>query len=1137
MTGRNKWLLTLFLGVLLAAAGAVRASRDHSSHQRAGLVPGLTPEQRVQTVVDAYTEQLNLPVGQVTISLHASVTSGNAAQLAAEIAQKTRLMAFAQPPVEDSPSLFVTFSLPDNADWLDLDPTIPELELLLASDVLLPGRQVFLLEWQSTISTEDGQPLPAELSFLAAGFDSLAVFDEVDGVVHDSIMSLPALDMTEPFSAPEQIYLPYIGYQSMPAELVGDLSQTGPSAPNEPAYAETPTHYDMGKQAAELAGQDPLYIEMADQKIVSQIADGDVAEDDWVWSDSVEIISIPLTPLLTIDFEESDARLLRHFYDPDSQQGLEWKGWFRGLVLLSIPEFYYEGEPIRFIKELDGERYPSALDWGRDQHADGLDWEAAIEMYDYHISSKELAYRWAGHVVHLIQDMAQPDHPRLRPHAGLPDPDQGLNRKVGYEELWKELSGQWTVPAVPGCPFNLVGQTLDDFFNSMAIQSIEQSSWWEDEYKSPNGDELSLGLTNMGAFKWVLLAAGGHYDPQLWFIVSYKIPVRPTISLAAPEDFRTMGELLIPEAVGCSAALLRFYYDIVNHPPYVQQVIVRQPGAGFPDDIAYQARWEDRTEIETLFDPSSRRTMTVTKLIDRQLVTDHDQPLQDNALATIEIHFGPNAAEHGGAGKEVDEDSVQVEIGNLEVTKIFFGRIEDDGPLIWKGEFIPDPLTADLLAVTIQAGDLHKHFAGRASDGSVLDSNPQTPAKAKPPGPSYEWSGYEPGADQNHFIFHKFKISHHETVAFLNEDADAILAESTALLRAIDGDGDVACPLRLVRDEDVSMFTFSDGIIDTRDEQETLLDMPGNAKVVAQINYCYPTFNTSIVGCAERPGDSFIVEFRATYPWDGVLWAHAFGLNQGLSQCTSGCQMHRLMNYYILSSNRIIDAAECAGFLAPRPTSALAEFAPLSLGQQHLASDLPVEDFVRRFYINGIPYHQARRYGPDDVDILLEMLQEPAEAPFWPNIVTTLGMIGDEKALQPLIQFIARGSDAELSPTHYKAISAAIGSLGYLLHETGNREILLYLRDSLEPAAWTDRIPSWSSPFHATSEERDVQLSIMAIIALGLSGHPEADEALRALQGQQLQSKTGPVVAEALRAHEIISEQGLFGYYLQTPDR
>jgi len=199
---------------------------------------------------------------------------------------------------------------------------------------------------------------------------------------------------------------------------------------------------------------------------------------------------------------------------------------------------------------------------------------------------------------------------------------------------------------------------------------------------------------------------------------------------------------------------------------------------------------------------------------------------------------------------------------------------------------------------------------------------------------------------------------------------------------------------------------------------------------------------------------------------------------------------------------------------------------------------MDVKEFVRRIFIEGVPYEEARKYGPTDVPTLLKMLADPKEEAYRTNIVVTLGIIGDERAVDPLIAFLGQDVKGTLSHSEYTAKSSVLMALGYLINKSGSKKALTYLRDSSDPAVWAKRKVNWASPYHASMDDRNVQLSTMAILGLALSGHPSAAEALRSLQkpprtkaAEKFQAQVSQVVTEALKAHEMIAKQGLAEYY------
>jgi len=201
------------------------------------------------------------------------------------------------------------------------------------------------------------------------------------------------------------------------------------------------------------------------------------------------------------------------------------------------------------------------------------------------------------------------------------------------------------------------------------------------------------------------------------------------------------------------------------------------------------------------------------------------------------------------------------------------------------------------------------------------------------------------------------------------------------------------------------------------------------------------------------------------------------------------------------------------------------------------ASEMDIKDFVRQTFIHGVPFEKANRYGASDVDTLLGMLADRSQENYWSNIIVTLCIIGDERAVDPIIAFI-KSSTGQLSHSQYTAKSSAIMALGYLINKSGNRKALDFLKESLNPDTWVQRGVRWSSPYQASVADRDLQLSTMAVLGLALSGNSEAKEALLSLQrapkteaAKKFQAQVSDVIGEALSANKIIAEEGLAEYY------
>jgi hypothetical protein len=182
------------------------------------------------------------------------------------------------------------------------------------------------------------------------------------------------------------------------------------------AYGDHTTHKQLTERTVELAGHD-VYGELLWYR--REITDASVAED-------------------------ADDRALHHFFDPDTRDGLAANSW--------VEAYYQYGGTKAGDRSA---RYLSALQWAWDGMRDGRHWRGAIEAYDYTDGSKKRAYVALGHVLHLLQDMGQPDHARNRPHPcswirgflksqKLSDSEVNslVADRLGYESLWAEQT-QW----------------------------------------------------------------------------------------------------------------------------------------------------------------------------------------------------------------------------------------------------------------------------------------------------------------------------------------------------------------------------------------------------------------------------------------------------------------------------------------------------------------------------------------------------------------------------------------------------------------------------------------------------------------------------------------------------------------------
>lgn len=201
-------------------------------------------------------------------------------------------------------------------------------------------------------------------------------------------------------------------------------------------------------------------------------------------------------------------------------------------------------------------------------------------------------------------------------------------------------------------------------------------------------------------------------------------------------------------------------------------------------------------------------------------------------------------------------------------------------------------------------------------------------------------------------------------------------------------------------------------------------------------------------------------------------------------------------------------------------------------GQTDATVDASIE-FVRGTYVEGIPYESARALSPSVVPVLLSMLEDEEEAVYWGNIAVTLAIVGDETAVEPLIEFIEQDVGGGVSDSLYRAKTSALMALGYLANEGGSEWALVYLMESVYPESWSLRGIEWQAPLHASAEERDVELSRVAILGLALSGREEARTALaiHLAESGGLSAAQDGLVENAVATLDRIAAVGLSAYY------
>ncbi len=395
-------------------------------------------------------------------------------------------------------------------------------------------------------------------------------------------------------------------------------------------------------------------------------------------------------------------------------------------------------------------------------------------------------------------------------------------------------------------------------------------------------------------------------------------------------------------------------------------------------------------------------------------------------------------------------------------------------------------------------------------------------------------TGTPPGQPQ---VTYRLQVRRFQNTGLTNADADRIFGDASRVIQTDDGPNDIACNVRMLRDGTVTAFTTGDGSIDSGAEFSAVNGLPGNIKVVNQINWC-STIGANIIGCAPVPGNSLVV-VRFTTNLEGILWLHEFGHNKGRSHRNG---TSNVMHPSIGADRLGVNTDECNAFRTS-PLVALAGdpsvlAADTSLQFDTSAAEAPedVRDFVRQHFFHGTPYEQATTYGTEAIPVLLEMLKDPKEMEWWPNIVATLGMIGDESVVDPLIEFLENNGNGPLERSHYSAKSVVPLALGYAVNRSGSSKALDYLIAATDPQFWSSKKVG-RSEFQASMAQRNDDLTTKVTLGLALTGNSKARETLQNMKvsgsqsTREFQALHSDLIDEAVRENETIEKQGLKQYY------
>lgn len=169
--------------------------------------------------------------------------------------------------------------------------------------------------------------------------------------------------------------------------------------------------------------------------------------------------------------------------------------------------------------------------------------------------------------------------------------------------------------------------------------------------------------------------------------------------------------------------------------------------------------------------------------------------------------------------------------------------------------------------------------------------------------------------------------------------------------------------------------------------------------------------------------------------------------------------------------------------------------------------------FVSNTYVHGVPEAEARALGRDAVPTLLELLKRPPTDDALPNVVQTLGYIGDARARQPLIEFLET-SKGEVNDATFDALLAVPLAIGHLA-SNGDQGSLIYLLSWTAPNALTSSNLQWTAGAY-TGKKLSLLIAKLAVNGLGVTGLDEAHEQLVALRAMASASVLRENIDEAI---------------------
>ena len=222
------------------------------------------------------------------------------------------------------------------------------------------------------------------------------------------------------------------------------------------------------------------------------------------------------------------------------------------------------------------------------------------------------------------------------------------------------------------------------------------------------------------------------------------------------------------------------------------------------------------------------------------------------------------------------------------------------------------------------------------------------------------------------------------------------------------------------------------------------------------------------------------------------------------------------------------------------------------------SSDQPVEAFVKKIFLHGVPFNKAFKLKSSaNINILKTKLDADCtappvekESPFCANIVVTLGIIGgaNTDAVTSMKQYIEK-QHTTLSMPQFRAKTSALMALGYAINKNPNKTAsdlaLNVLKERLWKSDWDGVIGREKARAKASELGKDQlkdKLRRSSVIGLALSGNEAAREELERVLQRSDTKKDKPfkaLVIEALHTLNTLitlnkaGKNGLACYYDQ----